>query len=277
MTLLFKIIQTLFVTVCMAYIIPAKIILQKTIENNGTGVYSIEQEVVFSVNGESFPIKETWLIENDRTMRLTAKGFQDQLNIQFIYNGNTKYFLANQKMQMAFPEEQLERLFHFRSYDSFLQYLNQKKIISQASLNSNNTELKGKNTDYISENFVRLSRSTGVVNYAIGNRPEAIEQKNPGIWIEQDQFVIRKFRWPSGAEVMAQNYTEYGRRFHFPKERILTWGDKQVTIKVINVSVRSGSYAQMFQVGSLDLKTNIDAIKDRPGFEMIKEFYSRFR
>lgn len=261
----------------MAYIIPTKVILQKTIDNNGSGVYSIEQEVVFSMNGENIPVKETWLIENDRTMRLTAKGFQNQLNIQFIYNGNTKYFLTNQRMQMPAPDELIEKIFQFRNYDTLAQYLFQKKIIPQTGLNLNNTELKGKKTEYNPEDFIRLSRATGVVNYAIGVRPESVEQKNPGIWIEQDQFVVRKFRWPSGAEVIAQNFTEYGRRLHFPKERIVTWGDKQVTIKVINVAARTGSYAQMFQVGSLDVKTNMETIKDKPGYEMIKEFYSRFR
>lgn len=277
MSMIYSAIQFLFLSLSFAYIIPVKTILQKTTDHHGSGVYAIEQEVIFSVNGESIPIKETWLIENERTMRLTAKGFQDQLTIQNIYNGNTKYFLAQQKMQMQFPDELIERIFQFRNYDSFAQYLVQKKMIPSVNLNSNNTELKGKTTEYLPENFVRLSRTAGVVNYAIGEKPTSIDQKLPGVWIEQDQFVVRKFRWPSGAEVQAQNYTEYGRRFHFPKERTITWDGKQVTIRVINVTARSGSYAQMFQVASLDVKTQLEQIKNKPGYELIKEFYSRFR
>lgn len=277
MSALFSTIQLIFLNLCFAYIIPTKTILQKTTDNNGTGVYSIEQEVLFSINGETIPIKETWLIENEKTMRLTVKGLQDQLTIQYIYNGNTKYFLANQKMQMQFPDELIERIFQFRNYESFSQYLSQKKIIPTSTLEGANTEIKGKLTDYKPEPFVRLSRSTGVVNYAIGDKPENVEQKKPGIWIEQDQFVIRKFRWPTGAEVQAQNYSEYARRFRFPKERTITWDNKQVTIKVTNVSARNGSYAQLFQVASLDVKTQLEVLKDKPGYEIIKEFYSRFR
>ncbi len=277
MIMIYNLILVFFTSLSLAYIIPTKVILQKTVDNHGSGVYSIEQEVVFSINGENIPIKETWLIENDRTMRLTAKGLQDQLNIQFIYNGNTKYFLANQKMQTSVPDELIEKIFQFRNYDSMAQYLFQKKIIPQINLNANNTTLSGKSTEYIAEDYIRLTRMAGLVCYAIGARPETPEQKNSGIWIEQDQFIIRKFRWPSGTEVMGNNYTEYGKRFHFPKERILSWNGKQVTIKVINVNVRSGSYAQMFQVGSLDVKTNLELLKDKPEYEVIKEFYSRFR
>src|SRR3989344_5870049 len=78
----------------LAYIPPTRMILQRTAENSGSGVYAIEQEVQFNNVQDSLFLKETWLIENDRTMRVTVTGtkdLKDQIKLQFIYAGGQRW------------------------------------------------------------------------------------------------------------------------------------------------------------------------------------------
>jgi hypothetical protein len=54
----------------IAAIPKAALILQKTVENDGNGVYQIEQEVQFPNGSDILILKETWLIQNESNMKL---------------------------------------------------------------------------------------------------------------------------------------------------------------------------------------------------------------
>lgn len=268
-----------------AYIPPSKMILQRTVENSGSGVYAIDQEVQFSNGTDTLSWREIWLVENERTMRLTvapSKEQSDKLKIQYVYNGGQKWSLGPSKKSESqkISEDFVERWFHFRHAENFQNALLQNKIISEVP-KSLPAPKKGKTTDepkYEPENFVRLARSQNVVTYAFGETTPTQEEKLlPGLWIEQDLFLIRKIRWPNQAEITADDHAPYAKGLHFPKTRVLKWGPNTVTMKVLNVVPRKGNMNNFFQPQSLDYMTTFEGIQSSPLKPMIEEFYTRFR
>jgi len=268
-----------------AYIPPTKMILQRTVENSGSGVYAIDQEVQFSNGTDTLAWREIWLVENERTMRLTvapSKEQSDKLKIQYVYNGGQRWLLGPTKKRESqkISEDFIERWFHFRHSDSFQNALLQNKIIPEIP-KAPPAPKKGKQSDepkYEPENFVRLSRSQNVVTYAFGvATPPQDEKLLPGLWVEQDLFLIRKIRWPNQVEVTADDHAPYAKGLHFPKTRVLKWGPNTVTMKVLNVVPRSGNMNNFFQPQSLDYVTTFEGIQSSPLKPMIEEFYTRFR
>ena len=83
------------------------------------------------------------------------------------------------------------------------------------------------------EPFVRLARSGGTINYAFGSiaTGEAAHTHPRGLWIEQDQFVLRKIRFHSGAELSAERYSNYSRGLDYPRKRTLQWENQTVNIQ----------------------------------------------
>lgn len=260
----------LFTSISSAYMLPTKIILHKTAENAGSGVYQIDQEVQFTNGSETLNLKETWLIENDRTMRVTVSGTKDlqsQIQMQFVYNGGQKYSQVGGKQSQKISADFLEKFLNFRSSDIFANSLVNLKIIPANYSAKKDTE-----------NFVRLSRAGGVVNYAFGEpTPAQQEDGNPGIWIEQDQFVIRKLRLPTQAEMTADNYTQFAKGLNYPRQRSIRWGENTVNIRLISASAKAGSTANLFQPSSLETNSKLDGLNNLPIKETVLEFYSRFR
>lgn len=265
-----------------ASILPTRIILQKTTENAGTGIYAIEQEVQFTNGEETLALKETWLIDSDRTMRLTVTGGKDLQNsfkLQFLYTGDQKWSLidGNKKSEKT-PADFLERYFNFRNSDSFVNQLAHLKIVpsyagTKKPLPRNNSDFK-----YEPESWIRLARTGGVVNYAFGApTPAEQESGNPGLWIEQDQFVVRKLRLPSQAEVSASNYNQFAKGLSYPRMRTVRWGNHTVSIRLISASPRPANAVNLFQPSSLDSNINWEGVSALPAKDVITEFYTRFR
>lgn len=271
----------LFPVVALAYIPPARMILQRTAENSGSGPYTIEQEVQFNNGQDSLFLRETWLIENDRTMRVTvsgAKDFKDQIKMQFIYAGGQRWSHNGNRESQRLSEDFLERYFNFRSTDQLASTLMNLKILptnafARKPLPKNLEQLK-----YEPESFVRLSRVGGTVTYAFGAPSPAEGTPTPGLWIEQDQFLVRKLRLPSQVEVSADNYNQYSRGLNYPKVRTVRWGQNTVTIRLIGVtSHRGGIQANSFQPTSMTVPSKLDGLNGQPAKDVVLDFYSRFR
>ncbi|MNJ91188.1 hypothetical protein D3C87_88350 [compost metagenome] len=264
-----------------AYILPTRTILQKTSENAGSGIYAIEQEVQFQNGQETLNLKETWLIDSDRTLRLTVSGTKDQQNtikFQFLYNGGQRYRLVDgSRRTEAISNDFLEKFINFRNPEIFANTLAHHKIIPTGAYGK---KYGNKSSDFKhdAEKWVRLSRTGGAVNYAFGTpTPSDQESGDPGIWIEQDQFVVRKLRLPSQVEMTADNYNIFAKNLNYPKTRTIRWGNNSVTIRLISASTRPASANSLFQPASLDLNQKVDGLADLPAKEAILEFYSRFR
>lgn len=285
-----------YIPSALAYIPPSKMILQRTAENSGSGVYAIDQEVEFSNGADSLSVREIWLVENERTMRLTLvppKDYADKLKIQYLYVGGQRWFLSAPKKRESqkISEDFVEKWFHFRNAENLKMAMIQNQMMTEddssaATKNANQAAKKIKPGEkvkvddfpYVPESFLRLSRAQNVITYAFGMPTPAEDEKLlPGMWIEQDQFLIRKIRWPNQAEITADDHTPFSKGLHFPKTRILKWGPNTVTIKVQNIISKSGNMNSFFQPQSLDYTTNLDSLQSSPLKSLIEEFYSRFR
>jgi hypothetical protein len=99
----------------------------------------------------------------------------------------------------------------------------------------------------------------------------------PGMWIEQDQFVVRKLRLPTQVEMSANNYNQFAKGLSFPKSRTIRWGNHTVTIRTLSVSARPATVANMLQPTSLDRNMNWEGLRALPAKDIVTEFYTRFR
>lgn len=264
-----------------AYIMPTRVILQKTVENSGSGTYAIEQEVQFSNGSENVVIKENWLIENDRTMRVTISGtknLQSQLRMQFTYNNGQRYELhGSSRQSRKISEDFLEKYLNFRSAEQFANSLIHLKLVPSNVMARKSNEKSGSDFKYTPESFVRYSRTGGSTAYAFGEpTPAEKEVSNPGIWIEQDQFLVRKVKLPSQVELTADNYSQFAKGLSYPRERTIRWGNNTATIRLISVSARN-SNAALFQPASMDIAVKLDGLNGLQSKDAILEFYSRFR
>jgi hypothetical protein len=270
-----------FPLVARAYILPAKVILQKTVENAGSGTYAVDQEVQFTNGTESISLKESWLIENDRTMRLTVTGTKDlqsQIRMQFIYTGGQRFELAGGSRQSKkVSEDFLEKYLNFRSVDQFANSLVQLKLVPSNVLARKAAEKNSADFKYTPESFVRYSRTGGNIAYAFGEpTPADKESANPGLWIEQDQFVVRKIKLPSQAEMSADNYSQFAKGLNYPRQRTIRWGSNTASVRVISISARTSNNA-LFQASALDVPIKLDGLNGLQSKETILDFYSRFR
>ena len=273
---------TLISQMAWAYIPPTRMILSRVAENAGSGTYTIEQEVQMSAGIEPIYLKETWVIENERTLRLTVTGtkdLKDLVRLQYLYVGGQKWQLKNGKKESSkISEDFLEKYFHFRSSENLISSLQNLKILPQPLNIKKSVAKKGEEFKYEPESFVRLTRAEGGLSYAFGS-PTPLEQKelNPGLWIEQDQFIIRKLRLPSLTEVTAENYAPFVRGLNFPKLRTIQWNQNTVTIRLLSVVGKNPGGNQIFQPNTLDIPYTIKALPNVSAQTLIEEFYTRFR
>lgn len=266
----------------LAYILPTRTILQKTSENAGSGIYAIEQEVQFSNGEEMVAVKETWLIDSDRTMRLTVTGGKDLQNsfkLQYLYNGGQKWSMTNNnRTSSKVPDDFLEKFLNFRSPEIFANTLAHLKMLPAGAFQKKPAGRTGADFKNEPESWVRYSRTGGVVNYALGMATPVDQELNyPGIWIEQDQFVVRKLRLPTQVEMSANNYNQFARGLSYPRARTIRWGNNTVTIRLISASARPQTAVNLFQPSSLDSNLKWDGINSLPAKDVITEFYTRFR
>lgn len=271
----------LFGPLASAYILPTRTILQKTVEHSGAGIYAIEQEVQFSNGDDNLLLKETWLIDGEK-MRLTVTGgkeLQNSFKIQFVYSAGQRHSLVgNQKKAEKISEDFIEKYLNFRNPDTLANNLVHQKILPTTALVKKAPAKTAAEFKYEPESWVRLSRTGGVVNYAFGVATPVDQELNyPGLWIEQDEFVLRKIRFPNQAEMSAQNYSQFARGLQYPRQRTVRWGNNTVNIRLISASARPATSANLLTPASLDTNTVVDGIQSAPARNTVMEFYSRFR
>lgn len=253
-----------------------KMILERTTENHGSGTYSIELDLEINNGSQDVNLKETWLVENDKTLKVTIQG-QNELKgllVHYLYVGGQRWSKRNnQKESKPITEEFLEKWNHFRNEDSMKNAMLTAKMILPKSENSKNK--KSNSTDNSEEEFLKLTRSQNVVNYGFGEVKS--DHLLPRLWIEQDAFIIRKLRLASGVEVTMDNYRTYSKNFHYPRERTIKWGSNSVTIKTISVQAKAGNLNSAFSTKEIELNNQADILFNHPLKTVIEEFYSQYR
>lgn len=263
-----------------AYIPPSRMILTRLAENNGNGLYQIEQELQFLTSSEILTVRETWYTAGEKGLRLIAVGqgdLKDKFYFQAAYVGGNRWIISQGKKEsQKISPEMIERPFHFRSLESLAQWM-----IGLEILPSNFFQLKPylKDRDgftYPQEPFVRLGRSGGTITYAFGAAPTENPNKNlPGIWIEQDLFDVRKVRWPSQGELNVEELGSYSRNLVFPKSRNFRWGNQSLQINTLSVVGKPPSPATQNLLNLNASRANL--MEGFPQKDLLVEFYQRFR
>lgn len=265
-----------------AYIIPTRTILEKVSDNAGKGIFAIEQEVTFQHADTPFTVKETWIIESDRSMRLTVSASTDdgkKFTLQNVYVNNEKSFLVDKsKKSEHISPEFIERYFNSRNPDALANLLIHQKIIPTGAMQRKSLPRNSADIKHTPESWVRFGRSQGVVTYAFGApTPADKDELYPGLWIEQDQFLIRKLRFPSQAEVTANDYSSFSKNLFYPKTRVVRWDNNSVEIKLLSATPRPQTAAAQIAPSKIEISTNFDSLSNLPSKEMVMEFYKRFR
>lgn len=267
-----------FSAAAFAALPPARMILERTTENSGTGGYVIEQEVQIPNGAEPLLLKETWTVENDRSMKVTVAPLRDPkdaVKIQIVYKDGQRYILKNGTREPGpLPIDFAERPFHLRSLDAAINFVASLKIVPPRAFDKKPLPKKSEDIKHDGDDFVRLARSNGVITWAFGTPGSATgAEQPPGLWIEQDQFVIRKIRFPSESEITADSFSSYARGLHFPKERTIRWGKNTVSLRTLSVTSKNANVSS----SSLDTSWKVQGLENQPAQAVIEEFYTRFR
>lgn len=266
-----------------AYIPEYSLIASRTADQHGRGAFLIENEVILRRDGEPLTVKETWTVNGEGQMRVTLEGkgpLKGLVQGSILFENTQKFFIdpsTQRLMQQRLGEDWLEPLFHFRSSKFLRSRLVTLKVAPAESLHDR-APLSSDNNDpqYTPPGFVRLSRVGGSVAWAIGTPPANGVATAPTLWIEQDQFVIRKLRTPDQTVVKADDYTKYDDGLYFPRTRTYNFGKTTVEIRTVSVK----SLGRLKGVDSRFKNSSLVAARDAlklPDAEALKEFYARYR
>lgn len=269
-----------------AYIPDYQMIMSRTAENHGRGIYVIEQDVVFRGDPDPLIVHETWWISGENAMRLNFEGrgaLKGLVQGAFVYESNSKFWkeAAGSTKSARLSEDWFEPFFHFRFSKNIKPRMVALKMAPTESLKERVPQVTNKETlefKYPQQKFVRLSRTGGTINYAIGT-PTPVDDAagSPGLWIEQDQFVVRKIRMPSQTVVTAEGYSRQVESLWLPKTRTVSWGTNSVQVHTAQVKHLEKSGGDNLKLSSIDVQKNPALVVRLPEQDMIREFYSRFR
>lgn len=265
-------------SVALAYIPDYRMILSRVAENNGRGAYLIEQDLALESEGESFLFKEVWVIQSEHRMSVELKGTSAtdaRFGGHIIYDANYRYFQNTQGNLTKAPltQDWWMPFFHFRFSKNIKQKLSQIGIFPQQLRDDIAAD-----QEISSAVDVRLARIAGGVAYAFGPpTPAGVTPALPGLWVEQDQFVIRKLRLPSEAEVRADQYQSYPRFQHQPKQIQVRWDSHMVRINSTKVVPLAANHELLKKLSVNSFKGSKKATLNMPNNEALRDFYTRFR
>ncbi len=246
-----------------AYIPSYSLILSHTAYFQGQGGYRIDQELFFK-GPKSFSLKEIWWVKGPNFIRLHVLSKETgKVYFRFIY-GKNKLWFKDEKGRLRsklLSHYHLERPFHLRSAKEL------KKLFSLWKVAPFTWEDRNKQG---SDPFVRLSRLGGETQYEIG-----FKNKKARLYVKQDEFVIRAWKWETGEHLSAWDYKLYPRRFFFPSKRLFRENSKEVEIQVKGVKslplTKKWFHKSVLKPNSLD--QNLPTMVQK----RINEFYRKFR
>lgn len=257
-----------------AYIPPYSMIMSRVAENHGHGTYVIDQDVIYKVaDGDSQIVHETWTVTDEGRMRLSFQGagaLKDIVKGTIVYENHNRILKESggNKVQRL-GEDWVEPFFYFRFSKNIRNRLVKMKIAPPESLRDEPPMKADGPPDYTPPSFVRLSRLDGMVTWSIEKTPGSPDQ--PGIWIEQDQFVVSKLRTPLKDTVEASDYTKFDNTFYIPRVRTYKWKDRSVVVQLKNVRALGTKVAK-----ATTSTTNLVPFQFS-GSDVIRDFYLRFR
>ena len=264
-----------------AYIPNSQFIFLKLVKNHGSGDYRIEQEVTFPFGNDQKVIKETWYSRNGQDFYLLAKGRGFHLERLYI-NGKAYAKSSNgQIVQLPWPKEFVEPWFLTTSTRDLTSLIRKADIANTSAFNWDPVKSleKAESPDDLP---VRLTRNRGVVMYSYGTpTPKDTEDLNPTLWVEQDRFVVRRIRYKSKTEIIADEFSEYAKNLSFPKTRMVNWSELSVPLRVVQITALGNGSSRTTNLLSYNSfvknKENKTVVEENLVNNSIEDFYSRFR
>ncbi len=251
----------LFTASAWSYIPNYSMILSHAADQHGKGSYLIEQDVIYRQQSEAYTVKETWVVAKDGSMRVVLEGkgpLRGLVQGAIIFTSTNKYFVdANGARTQRLGIDWWEPLFHFRS-SQFLRTRLAALGIVPADVTPQ----------------LRLSRVGGGIGWLISSGPP--REAQPALWIEQDQFVIRKLRSSNQNLLRANDYAKFEEGLWYPKQKIYNFGSFGVEIQTTRVKWLGNAMPATTKFTSGSLEPSKDALR-LPDIEGLREFYSRFR
>ncbi|MDE0119518.1 MAG: hypothetical protein OXM55_05870 [Bdellovibrionales bacterium] len=259
-----------------AYIPSYSMILSHLADAQGKGGYLIEQEVVFKEGAEPLFLKEIWWIASSQEMRLdvvSAKktlkkkdiqaGGSSKLYLRFLYKGGKKIFRDENSRLQRHPLSpyHLEKPFHLRSEEKLRKLFSLWRVAPY--------EAPERKEGQGSDSFTRLSRKGGVIQYQIGKGLSHV-------WVEQDEFVIRSWKWASGESLSAGAYVLYPGSLFYPSFKVFRQNAMEVGMQTQKVKRWKGNKKQM-RIKILSKKNTLPDHLSSVEQDRIREFYAKFR
>ncbi len=268
----------LFGASAMAYIPSADFILSKVTRNAGSGIYQVKQEVHFPTAQRNITVTETWWVQGNDVMFLKIEG--PLFTQYFLYKNNKKFYFDNngKLLSMPIPRDFHADLFFERSSNNLRQTLINKKLIPAQTLKKRPSIKTTKDLEAITkldEPYLKLSRLGGKVSYVLGYA--AKNENEPGVWIEQDRFVINKLKLPTGSEIVAESFAELSRNLTYPRSQKVIWDNQHVQIELSRGdSLRTGvSFFDESNFSKLASKNT--PLPEEWVQSAVGDFYKRFR
>lgn len=265
----------------MAYIPEYSMIASRAADTHGKGTYQIEQDVTIRKEAEAFTVRETWLVSGENALRVTIEGrgpLKGLVSGTILYGGSTRAFFDGGGVKtQKLGDEWLEPLFHFRNSRYLRSRLVNLKVAPQESLRDRPplpSDVEGKEIKYEPPSFVRLSRVGGSIAWAIGLDPALGD--SPTLWLEQDQFFLRKYKSLSQVILNAGDYAKFDDGLFYPRSRSYQFSGFTVQVQTVKVQTvsRSSGRDKRFTTASLAAEKDILKLPDVDG---LRDFFLRFR
>ena len=263
-----------------AYIPNSQFVFNRLTAQHGKGTYLVEDEVTIHEGTENVVIRENWIVVDGGEMRLSAQG--DGAHVFRIMKKGRLYWVDDKGAERSaeIPQSHVMRNIMMRTPNEEKRIFVNWGILPPDVFHDKKLPKDLKDIKVESEPFVRLGRIGGAVALAYGKPSPADGQPTPGLWIEQDQFNIRKMRSPDGAEVYLNDYGVYSKGLVFPKTQIINFDNHMATVRVLKVSsiVLSGDYSRQFDLNWLRGRPDTRSAWPQSTLgPVVQEFYRRFR
>jgi hypothetical protein len=263
-----------------AYIPSSQFVFSRVAAQHGKGAYIIDDEVSIHEGTENVVIRENWLVVDGGEMRLSA--FGDGTRVFRIMKRQRLFWVddSGSERSSEIPPNHVMHNIMMRNPSEQKRVFVNWGVLPPEVYRDRKLPKEVKDIKVESEPFVRLGRVGGAVALAYGRPSTADGAPSPGLWIEQDQFNIRKMRGPDGSEVYLNDYGNYSKGLVFPKNQVINFDKHTASVRVLKIIAinMGGEYNRQFDLTWLRGKPDARSVWPQSTLgPVVQEFYKRFR